>query len=63
MADRTPTAAQASGASRVRAPNLAAPETPMPLPSQLIGTDVAIARLYPLEGYEPWLQATNVSAV
>ena len=48
MADGTPTAAQAFGASRVRTPHLAAPETLMPPPSQLIGRDVATARLYPL---------------
>ena len=48
MVDRTPTAAQASGARRVPTSDLVAPETPMPPPSQLIGRDVAVARLYPL---------------
>ena len=52
MADRTPSAAQASGASRVRTPNHVAPETPMPMPSQLTRRDVATARLYPLRGVQ-----------
>ena len=32
----------------VQTPNLVAPETPMPPPSQLIGRDIATAQLYPL---------------
>ena len=39
---------QASGASRVRTPDVVAPETLMPPPRQLSGRDVAVARLYPL---------------